>query len=524
VLLASASAEAATPTYYADLPSFQADITSTVTDDYSNPGYVFIQNNAVMSAVIGETDYMSTGFNDLNIVSGGYYCAGCNGSFQLSFQTTSVGTPAGVEGAGALIQTHSLATPYFAYITFGDGTTENVQLPPAGTFWGVSAVERIVSIHFGLTMGGTTQGGSFGIDNLIVGDGQLTSDCCTPAVMGADLGCTDPTCEAAVCAIDPDCCNVEWDASCAAQAFTTCDVLCSDCGDGLTTGDEQCDDAGESATCDDDCTFVACGDDNANMAAGEDCDDGGVSATCDADCTAAVCGDATLNMLAGEICDDGGRSATCNVDCTLVSCGDGVVNMTAGEECDDVEESATCNADCTLAVCGDGFVNVTAGEDCDDGGGQTATCDADCTEAHCPDGVLNELAGEECDDGNIINGDGCNFQCLLEAVGSTGGDTGGDSSGGGESTGGGTAADGTAGDADSGGDSGGVTTGNPTTTTITAGGDDSSTGIDTDGTGSGTDDGCNCSTSGGREDAGRGLLWSVFGLLGLTALRRRRRG
>jgi len=91
----TAGAEAAAPTYYNDLPAFQADITSSVTDDYSNPGYVFNQNNAVMSAVLGETDYMSTGFNNHNLVPGipaaPYYCAGCNGSFQLSFQTTSVG-------------------------------------------------------------------------------------------------------------------------------------------------------------------------------------------------------------------------------------------------------------------------------------------------------------------------------------------------------------------------------------------------------------------------------------------------
>jgi hypothetical protein len=100
VALWSADAEAATPTYYNDLVTFQGDITSSVTDDYSNPAYVFIQDNATMSGVLGETDYMTTGFMNLNIVSGGYYCAGCNGSFQLSFQTTSVGTPVGVHGVG----------------------------------------------------------------------------------------------------------------------------------------------------------------------------------------------------------------------------------------------------------------------------------------------------------------------------------------------------------------------------------------------------------------------------------------
>src|SRR4029078_417679 len=90
----------ATPQYYDDLMTFQTDVTFTVTVDYSNPGYMFIKTDAAMSVVIVETDYMTTGFMNLNIVSGGAYCAGCNGSFQLSFTTTSVGTPAGVHGAG----------------------------------------------------------------------------------------------------------------------------------------------------------------------------------------------------------------------------------------------------------------------------------------------------------------------------------------------------------------------------------------------------------------------------------------
>jgi len=114
----------AAPTYYDDLMTFESAIQFSVTDDYSDPGYVFIQNNAIMSAVIGETDYMTTGFNDLNIINGaGFYCAGCNGSFLLSFTTTSVGDADGVYGAGALIQTHNLATPYFAFIIFANGAT-----------------------------------------------------------------------------------------------------------------------------------------------------------------------------------------------------------------------------------------------------------------------------------------------------------------------------------------------------------------------------------------------------------------
>lgn len=175
-LVLASRAKAATPAYYNNLAAFQTEITNSVTDNYSNPGYVIIQNNAAMSAVLGETDYESTGFNNLNIVNGGYYCAGCNGSFELSFQTTTVGTSDGVQGVGLRIQVHNLGVPYFAFITFADGTTDNIPLPSAGSFWGVTAPERIERIHFGLTMGGTTTNGSFGIDDLIVGDGNVDTD------------------------------------------------------------------------------------------------------------------------------------------------------------------------------------------------------------------------------------------------------------------------------------------------------------------------------------------------------------
>jgi MYXO-CTERM domain-containing protein len=320
-------AQAATPQYYDDLMTFQTDVTFTVTDDYSNPGYMFINTDAAMSAVIGETDYMTTGFMNLNIVSGGAYCAGCNGSFQLSFTTTSVGTNEGVNGVGFDVTSNDMMNPYFAYIVFADGDTANVQLPFGGSFWGVFASERIVSIDVGLSGGGATMGGYFTLDNLIVGD-------------GFDM---------------------------------------TPCGDGIVTPDEDCDDVGESVTCDSNCTFASCGDGTINDLAGEICDDMGASMTCDDDCTDAACGDGTVNMAAGETCDEMIETATCNVDCTIPVCGDGVPNTLAGEECDDSAESPACDPDCTLPVCGDGYENNTAGEYCDDGNmtdgdGCSSTC------------------------------------------------------------------------------------------------------------------------------------------------------
>jgi len=175
------------------------------------------------------------------------------------------------------------------------------------------------------------------------------------------------------------------------------------CGNGIVEAGETCDEQGPSATCDEDCTPVACGDGVLNTTAGEDCDDGGKSAACDVDCTSAICGDGVFNEFAGEECDDATRTGGCDEDCTLVECGDGVMNATAGEACDGAGESITCNADCTPVACGDGITNVTAGEDCDDAGA-SAGCDEDCTVAECGDGVFNVLAGEFCETNELVGG------------------------------------------------------------------------------------------------------------------------
>ncbi|MEX1365598.1 MAG: MYXO-CTERM sorting domain-containing protein [Nannocystaceae bacterium] len=349
-LLASSTAEAATPTYYADLMTFQSQITSSVTDDYSNPGYVFIQDNAVMSGVLGETDYMSTGFMNLNIVSGvggadPYYCAGCNGSFQLSFQTTSVGTPVGVNGAGAFIQTHNLATPYFAFITFGDGTTDNIALPAAGNFWGVSAPERIVSIHFGLTMGGTTTGGSFGIDDLIVGDGNVGG--CMAAVDCVDDGdpCTDTACVMGMCE----------------YPFNTapCDdgELCTEmdvCSMGVCGGSIiDCDDGN-------DCTNNFC-----DLGVGcvvqpntDPCDDGDPCTEMDA-CAVGVCGGAAVDCSDGDVCS----ADSC--DPMLGCVNDPIPGCCVGDE--DCGADEVCNLDDNLCE------PAPSGSTSDGGSGETGT-------------------------------------------------------------------------------------------------------------------------------------------------------
>lgn len=176
------SVNAATTTYTSSA-TFAAQLGTSVTDNYQNPGYVFTQSNAAMSAVLGETKYTSTGFSDLNIVSGDpadhYYCAGCNGSFLLNFQSTSVGGAQGVFGAGFnfanLGDSNGGGIQYSAFVTFGDGSTQNYLLPltsnfpNAGEFFGITSDLLIASIALGLPDGDTTTDGNFAIDNLKIG-------------------------------------------------------------------------------------------------------------------------------------------------------------------------------------------------------------------------------------------------------------------------------------------------------------------------------------------------------------------
>jgi hypothetical protein len=51
--------------------------------------------------------------------------------------------------------------------------------------------------------------------------------CCEPRTSGSGgTGCDDATCQSCVCGIDPDCCNLEWDATCASEAMVECLTSC----------------------------------------------------------------------------------------------------------------------------------------------------------------------------------------------------------------------------------------------------------------------------------------------------------
>jgi len=110
-------AQAATLSFYTDRATFEAALVAMVTDHYDSPPYPAvwaIHSDAAFSAFLGETDYHSTGFENTNMrQDSGNYCAGCNGSFLLSFQTTSVTqSGAGVYGVGLDILANSSSLPY----------------------------------------------------------------------------------------------------------------------------------------------------------------------------------------------------------------------------------------------------------------------------------------------------------------------------------------------------------------------------------------------------------------------------
>ncbi len=73
-------------------------------------------------------------------------------------------------------------------------------------------------------------------DGICAGEANDLCECCAapPPPGGCDccvahpgVGCGDPDCEAAVCAIDPFCCDVEWDGICAGEAQDICAKLCN---------------------------------------------------------------------------------------------------------------------------------------------------------------------------------------------------------------------------------------------------------------------------------------------------------
>ena len=185
-------------TVHSSRSAFEALLETSITDDYQS--YVSGSSatstsfdDTTMSAIFGETKYTATGWSDFSHIAdynlivrrdgGDYrYCAGCNGSFELDFTSTSIGISSGVFGAGFDIAALN-PTSYFAYAIFGDGSTQSFDL--AGLdFFGLTSDLNIQSLHIGLPNGEATTQGYIEIDNLTIGSNVPTPAFVFPMLSG----------------------------------------------------------------------------------------------------------------------------------------------------------------------------------------------------------------------------------------------------------------------------------------------------------------------------------------------------
>lgn len=206
--IAALSAGADAATVYANQDVFLSIVGTSVTDGYQDAAYEQPDNvkgtftDARMSEILGETRYVTTGLANRSIVelqSGeGVYCAGCNGSFRLDFTATSVGDQNGVYAVGFHVVANQPTFPYVAFVTYGDNTTGNFNLPvrsfqtplPPTLFWGISSSKKIRSIHFGGSSGTTITSGGFAIDDLTIG-ASLLPDTDADGLLDNEDNCID---------------------------------------------------------------------------------------------------------------------------------------------------------------------------------------------------------------------------------------------------------------------------------------------------------------------------------------------
>jgi hypothetical protein len=279
-------------------------------------------------------------------------------------------------------------------------------------------------------------------------------DCC---VIQDGPGCADDAVEACTCALDPFCCETQWDDVCIDQAVAECALMCGvepECGDDLCGDAESCEtcpaDCGECPECGDDFCDAAencetcpgdCGDCPIGCCEPSDapgCTDPAIQVcVCELDafccesvwddiCVAEVeeygCGDCGgVGDCGDNICVEPEACFNCPEDCGECSvCGDdtcdplescdfcpedcGECGFCGDDGCGDDEDCKSCPDDCG-DCCGNDSCEALFGEDCD-------TCPADCGE--CPDECGNDLCddGENCSNCAADCGD-CEGSCCI---------------------------------------------------------------------------------------------------------------
>jgi len=148
----------------------------------------------------------ATGANDCDGVPDGFdFCPG-----------TVV--PESVPTSGSLKPNHSALTDLSGVFTTAPPNPQGVVYTIEDTA-GCSC-EQIVAAQ-GLGKGHLKHGCSFGVMNnwLAFLESQSCGDC---VVAHNTTGCEVPACEAAICTIDPFCCNVFWDGLCVLEALDIC--------------------------------------------------------------------------------------------------------------------------------------------------------------------------------------------------------------------------------------------------------------------------------------------------------------
>lgn len=159
VMLLAGAAQAATTTF-TDRTAFMAGLTSTIVDDYSDPGYHDHLTNTAMNAVVGEADYTSPNDDNrflepgvLQVLSEGcpaYFaststCSMTNQHYGISFGGTSLSDGGSVFAVGLdYYDAGSLVT-----VTFGDGSTQVLDLlpPTYGNFPDTRIYSRFIGVQ-----------------------------------------------------------------------------------------------------------------------------------------------------------------------------------------------------------------------------------------------------------------------------------------------------------------------------------------------------------------------------------------